>query len=236
MFFSSMGPTSIQKNWDVVADENFLSLQGSASTMLECLQNAENEAMDPPAPGLPVSHRVKGRAGWPCVEIDCNFLENALQMQGPHQLAKVMGCNLRTIRQCALEYGLADPAPPVFQTTHDADGAVSQSWHLSSTPAHSLIAEDLNTLDWLVRDVLQTFPHMGHQRLDGVLKARGYRIPREWLRESYVHVHGALARFTRPQIDRRTYYVPAPNSLWHHDRNHSMSVTYLGMASLMQRI
>ena len=64
----------------MVADDNFLSLQGSASTMLECLQNTENEAMDPPAPGLPVSHQVKGRVGWPCVEINHSFLENALQM------------------------------------------------------------------------------------------------------------------------------------------------------------
>ena len=204
--------------------------------MLECLQNTENEAMDPPAPGLPVSHRVKGRVGWPCVEINHNFLENALQMQGPHQLVKVMGCNPRTIRQRALEYSLADPMPPVFQTTHDANGVVSRSWHLSSTPACSLIAEDPNTLDRLVRDVLQTFPHMGHQKLNGVLKARGYCIPREWLRESYVCIHGTLAHFARPQIERRTYYVPAPNSLWHHDGNHSTSITYSGMASLMQRI
>ena len=157
-------------------------------------------------------------------------------MRGPHQLAKVMGYNPRTIRWHALEYGLADPMPPVFQTTHDADGAVSRLWHLSSTPARSLITEDPNALNRLVRDVLQTFPCMGRQKLDGVLKARGYRIPREWLRESYVRVHGALARFARPQIERRTYYVPAPNSLWHHDRNHSMSITYSGMASLMQRI
>ena len=107
-------------------------------------------------------------------------------MQGPHQLVKVMGCNPRTIRWRALEYGLADPAPPVFQTTHDADGAVSRLWHSSSTPARSLIAEDPNALDRLVRDVLQTFPCMGRQKLDGVLKARGYHIPRERLRESYI--------------------------------------------------
>ena len=182
--------------------------------------------------GLPVSRRVKGRVGRPRVEIDRNYLETALQVRGPHQLAKVMGCNPRTIRRRALEYGLADPAPPVFQTTQDPDGTVSRSWYSSSTPARSLIAEDPNALDDVVRGVLQTFPRMGRQKLDGVLKARGYRIPRERLRESYVRVHGAPARFARPQIERRTYYVPAPNSLWHHDGNHSTWLTYAGLRSL----
>ena len=81
----------------MVADDDFLLLQGSASTMFQCLQNVENKAMDPPAPGLAVSCQVKGKAGQPWVEIDCNFLENALQMRGPHQLVKVMGRNPRTI-------------------------------------------------------------------------------------------------------------------------------------------
>jgi hypothetical protein len=175
---------------------------------------------------------VKGRAGQPQVEIDCNFLENALQMRGPHQLAKVMGCNPRTIQWHALEYGLADPTPPVFQTTHDTNGTVSRLWHSSSTPARSLIAEDPNALDHLVQGVLQTFPCMGRQKLNGVLKARGYRIPRERLRESYVCVHGAPACFARPQIERRTYYVPAPNSLWHHDGNHSTWMTFTGLSTL----
>ena len=200
--------------------------------MLECLQNAENEAMGPPAPGLPVSHRVKARAGRPRVEINRNYLEDALQIRGPHQLAKVLGCNPRTIRRCALEYGLADPAAPVFQITHNADGTMSRTWHSSSTPARSLIAEDPNALDDIVQSVLQTFPRMGRQKLNGVLKARGYRIPRERLRESYVRVHGAPARFARPQIERRTYYVPAPNSLWHHDGNHSTWLTYAARRSL----
>ena len=220
------------QNRDVIADNDFLSLQVSASTMLECLQNAENEATDPPAPGLPVSRRVKGRVGRPRVEIDKNYLEAALQVRGPHQLANVLGCNPRTIRRRALEYGLADPAPPVFQTTRDPDGTVSQSWFSSSTPARSLIAEDPNALDDVVGDVLLTFPQMGRQKLDGVLKARGYRIPRERLRESYVRVHGAPARFAKPRIERRTYYVPAPNSLWHHDGNHSTWLAYPGRCSL----
>ena len=189
--------------------------------MIECLLTAENEAMDPPAPGLQVSHRVKGRVGRPRVEIDRNFLENALQVRGPSQLGMVMKCSPRTIRRRALEYGLSHEGPPVFQTVPNPDGTVSQTWFSSSTPARSTIAEDPDALDDLVSSVLHTFPNVGRQKLDGMLKARGYRIPRERLRESYVRVHGAPARFARPQIERRSYYVPAPNSLWHHDGNHS---------------
>jgi hypothetical protein len=201
--------------------DDYRSLQDSVSKMIECLRTAEIEAMDPPAPGLQVSNRVKGRVGRPRVEIDKNFLENALKVRGPHQLAKVMKCSPRTIRRRALEYGLVDEAPPVFQTFQNPDGTVSQTWHSSSTPSHSAVAEDPDALDELVRAVLHTFPNVGRQKLDGMLKARDYSIPREKLRESYVRVHGAPARFARPQIERRSYYVPAPNSLWHHDGNHS---------------
>ena len=35
--------------------------------MLECLCTTENQAMDPPVPGLQVSQRVKGRVGQPHV-------------------------------------------------------------------------------------------------------------------------------------------------------------------------
>jgi hypothetical protein len=170
--------------------------------MIECLLTAENEAMDPPAPGLQVSHRVKGRVGRPWVEIDRNFLESTLQVRGPHQLGMVMKCSPRTIRRRALEFGLTQEAPPVFQMVPNLDGTVSQMWFSSSTPARSAVAEDPDALDRLVRSVLHTFPNFGRQKLDGILKARGYHIPRERLQESYVHVHGSLARFARPQIER----------------------------------
>ena len=205
----------------MIPENDFLSLENSVATMLECLGNAENEAMDPPAPGLQVSQRVKGSVGRPRVEIDKNYLQSALQVRGTHQLANVMKCSPRTIRRRALEYGIADPAPPVFQTIPNADGTVSRHWFSSSTPARSPVADDPIALDAVVRAALHTFPNMGRQKLDGVLKARGYHIPRERLRESYVWVHGAPARFARPLIQRRSYYVPAPNSLWHHDGNHS---------------
>lgn len=193
--------------------------------MIECLRTAENEAMDPPAPGVQVSCRVKGRVGRPRVEIDRNYLGSVLQVGGPSKLAKVMKCHPRTVRRRALEYGLSEPAPPVFQTNRNPDGTVSRTWFSSSTPARSAVADDPNAIDELVGAVLHTFPNMGRQKLDGILKAQGYRIPRERLRESYVRVHGAPARFARPQIERRSYYVPAPNSLWHHDGNHSKLIT-----------
>ena len=145
----------------MISYNDFVSLQESVTTMLECIQTAENEAMDPPAPGLQVSCRVKGPVGRPCIEINKNYLESALQLQGPHQLAKVMKCNARTIRRRALEYGLVDPAPPVFQNVENPDGTVSQSWFSSSMPTCSGIAEEPNALDDIVKAVLQTFPNMG---------------------------------------------------------------------------
>lgn len=216
---------------DQIAVEDYQSLQESVSTMLGCLRTAEDKAMDPPAPGLQVSRRVKGKVGRPRVEIDRNFLENMLQMGGPYKMSKLLKCHGRTVRRRVLEYGLRERAPPVFQTVPNDDGTMSQTWLSSSTPARSAVADDPDALDQLVRSVLHTFPKIGRQKLDGMLKSRNYRIPMERLRESYLRVHGAPARFARPQIERRTYWVPAPNSLWHHDGNHSeflnLKVTFL---------
>ena len=154
-----------------MAVDDYVSLEESVSKMIECLRTTEKEAMDPPAPGVQVSRRVKGRVGRPRVEIDRNFLGSALQVGGPYKLAKVMKCHPRTIRRRAIEYGLSDPAPPVFRIDHNPDGTVSQTWLSSSTLARSTVADDPNALDGLVRAVLNTFPNMGQQKLDGVLKA-----------------------------------------------------------------
>jgi hypothetical protein len=144
-----------------MAVEDYMSLEESVSKMIECLHTAENEAMDPPAPGVQVSRRVKGRVGWPHVEIDRNFLGSVLQVGGPYKLAKVMKCHPRTIRRRAIEYGLSDTVPPVFRTDHNPDGTVSQTWLSSFTPARSTVADDPNMLDGLVCAVLHTFPNMG---------------------------------------------------------------------------
>ena len=44
-----------------MAVDDYMSLEESVSKMIECLHTAEKEAMDPPAPSVQVSHRVKGR-------------------------------------------------------------------------------------------------------------------------------------------------------------------------------
>ena len=153
-----------------------MSLEESVSKMIECLRTAEKEAMDPPAPGVQVSHRVKGRVGRPHVEIDRNFLGSALQVGGPYKLAKVMKCHPRTIRRQAIEYGLSDPVPPVFRIDQNPNGTVSQTWLSSSTPARSTVADDPNTLDGLVRTVLHTVTthglnvmHSGHVGPPGII-------------------------------------------------------------------
>ncbi|KAM6489023.1 hypothetical protein JOM56_015535, partial [Amanita muscaria] len=79
-------------------------------------------------------------------------------------------------------------------------------------------------LDSLVASVLATFPGHGRSKLDGVLRARGFQIPRNRLTASITRVSGPSPRFTHRTIERRGYYVPAVNSLWHHDGNHGMSV------------
>jgi hypothetical protein len=56
----------------------------------------------------------------------------------------------------------------------------------------------------------------------GALRAHGHHVSRRHIEESYLRVHGAPAGFGHRRIERRNYWVPAVNSLWHHDGHHGM--------------
>lgn len=59
--------------------------------------------------------------------------------------------------------------------------------------------------------------------LMGAMRFNGFNVPERHVRESITCVSGAPSQFFGShRIHRRKYYVPAPNSLWHHDGQHGM--------------
>lgn len=195
--------------------------------MLAALDSATQARAEPPtrsgaSPSVAVvSERIKtGRRGRPRVEIDPTFLEVALDLRGPTQLGKVFHCHSRTVRRRALEHGLVAPGPPVRTSTVAADGTTTTTYASSSRPVSSMSDAEL---DEEIRFVLSVFPTFGNRMIRGRLKAAGHNVPRERIKASRIRIQGAPASFgTRPRIVRRTYYVPGPLALVHHDGQHGM--------------
>ena len=77
-------------------------------------------------------------------------------------------------------------------------------------------------LDATVNDIIAYFPNVGCKRLSGLLLGRGLRIQQSRIRECMrrVNPEGVLLRALELRlIQRRSYYVQGPLSLWHIDGN-----------------
>ena len=192
--------------------------------MIAHLEQAATISSDPPdAPTIETTHIIHtGQRGRPRIEINRDILATALEMRGPALLADVFGTSARTVRRRAIEYGLAEPGPPVFLQYQTEDGS-THCYHTSTTAAMSDLSDE--ALDAIPRQIIETFPNFGRRMIDGHLKSLGYRVPRSRVQESYLQVHGApAASFGARRIERRVYSVPGPNSLWHHDGQHGMFI------------
>lgn len=78
-------------------------------------------------------------------------------------------------------------------------------------------------LDELVIRYKQNHPHDGERMLIGYLRSQNVHLPRSQIRECIHRVDpsGVRARSMKV-IQRRSYYVKGPNSVWHMDGNHKL--------------
>lgn len=90
----------------------------------------------------------------------------------------------------------------------------------SYTGPLSTISDD--DLDDLIIRLRTHYRRAGISMLDGMLRRLGYPVPRERIRQSLLRVEPVHRVFDRIRIRRRTYNVPGPNALWHHDGQHGM--------------
>lgn len=194
-------------------------LQTNIAALISLLDDACHQSLDPPTQSqLVISGRhTTGRRGRPRIEVDRGFLEQALDLRGPTQIAPVVKCSARTIRRRALEHGLAQPGNPVFIHTVQEDGTHTRI-HTSTTRQVSNISDE--HLDQLMSELLEIFPNMGRSLIFGRFKSIGYHVPIQRITASYLRVHGTAGSFGVRAIHRRVYSVAGANSLWHHDGQH----------------
>ena len=102
---------------------------------------------------------------------------------------------------------------------------------LSVSSQYSSLSD--SELDRLVCTIQDQYPLCGYRMMIGHLRALGHRLQENRVRNSMIRTDpdGVMSRWIT-SIRRRSYSVPAPNSLWHIDGNHrlirySMSSFYL---------
>ena len=123
-------------------------MESSLQSMIHHLDQALTISSDPPNhPPIQTTHLVHtGERGRPRIEIDHDMLATALDMRRTGDLVDVFGVSARTIRQRALDYGLAEPGEPVF-ATYQAEDGTEHHYHTSSTaPMSDLSDNDLDNI------------------------------------------------------------------------------------------
>ena len=169
--------------------------------MVRLLDEAEVQSIDPPtSPPPSLSHlNHTGAPGRPRIEIDPDVLSRTLALEPKTTLANILGCSARTIRRRQQEVERQTGVP-----------LATQRQALSN-----------DELDPIIKRILGEFPHYGRSMLVGAMTFHGYNVPESRIRESISRVCGAPSHFFGSRrIHRRKYYVPAANSLWHHDGQH----------------
>jgi hypothetical protein len=195
-------------------------IRDNVSDMISCLEEAGTEEPNPShMVRLTVLHRVSPtlrKGGRPRLVLDQDYLQRVLRSRGPAAIARAVGCSARTVRRRIRELNLVPPGQPVFAphtgTRIESDG-------LRPTRHAPLSDEDL---DYLVFSVLQIFPNYGRSMVAGQLASEGLVISRSRITRSLRRVRGVPLSYGRRKVNRKKYWVPAVNSLWHHDGQHGM--------------
>lgn len=167
-----------------------------------------------------------GQRGRPRIAIDPHALTILAEGRATNpDLAKAFKCSARTIRRRKLDQELSEPGPPVYTQQFNMDGTTTHVY----APGRSSDLSKLTDaqLDAIMLQIYTQFPTFGRTMIDGYLMQLGERVPRRRVKESYERVVGPSVRqFAQRRLWRRTYSVPGPNSLWHHDGQHGMSVLF----------
>ena len=78
-------------------------------------------------------------------------------------------------------------------------------------------------LDLLIRNIKQKHPAAGEVIVAGYLRAMDLKVQRARLRNSlYLVDRDGIAQRRVHAIQRRQYYVPSPNFIWHLDGTHKL--------------
>ncbi|KAJ7621560.1 hypothetical protein DFH06DRAFT_1009844 [Mycena polygramma] len=183
-----------------------------------------------------------GAPGRPSVEINPDFLRWAYSLRSTASIARFLGLGRSVVRRALIEHGIAIPRQqpatlaaldnnnePTSVPTDEYLVNPEQATPPAAAPSVSSFTGPLSDIsddeldDLLIR--LRThFRRAGITMFDGMLRRLGHHVPRERIRQALIRVDPVQRVFQRITIRRRTYHVPGPNSLWHHDGQHGSSV------------
>lgn len=203
-------------------EEEYELIQRNMLLVKNDIQNIQHSAAELSNHGLPpcIQTIYTGRRGRPRLEIDEQFLRFAYQSRSISSIAGLLGVHRSTIRQALLTYGLAQPLESPFAngTSGGSDNLVSYTRPLSSISDGELDEE--------IRRMREQdgFNRAGVTVLHGMLLSNGLRLSRERIRRSLQRVDPEHRIFHAAPIRRRTYSVPGPNAIWHHDGQHGKSM------------
>ncbi|KAJ6552901.1 hypothetical protein B0H19DRAFT_899411, partial [Mycena capillaripes] len=192
--------TQLPQHSDVIPAAERQVMEVSVDAMIQALATAAVQLEDlPHGPAVQVTYQEPtGHRGRPRIEIDYNFLAYGLELRGPTGLAPVADVSSRTIRRRALEYGLVEPAAPVYtETIDEATGEVIRMYTSSTTGPVSMIADD--DLNQLMHLILEIFPTFGRRMIAGNLRGLGHRVPTSWirLRRWCIIIHAFIDGYSR---------------------------------------
>ena len=173
-----------------------------------------------PSP-VTVSEQVRtGKRGRPATKIDPIALQQLLELRGPENTGRLLGCSTRTVRRRALQLGLAQPSSAVFTDETQPDGSVSRTFHRPESVRSA--DEEVHAV---VSTVLETYPDMGREKMVAAVKTQGIAATRRQVEAALLALRGPSDSRKRKPIQRRVYSVPGSNHLWHHDGQHGLSFT-----------
>ncbi|KAL5537303.1 hypothetical protein ACEPAF_1126 [Sanghuangporus sanghuang] len=158
-----------------------------------------------------IEHIHTGRKGRPWVWIDPEFLRDAYQITSAQRIAAFLGVGRTVVRSHLLELGLAEPKENPF--TGNPSGIISYARRVSNVNDEEL--------DGPVRNVLEQHHHQGVAMLRRTLSSMGYVISEWQVRQSLRRLQPGRLSACAP-VTRRSYTVPGPNALWHHNGQHGL--------------
>lgn len=204
---------------------------------------AHRATVDQSHQGIPtvVEYVYTGRRGRPRIHIDPSFLQWAYTFRGTSGISDFLSVSRSTVRTSLLEYGIAEPGLDPFPVIDGEDQANGHDYNpLLPLEADTSLNQDLqeptnpsalssrtsgwsnDELDEGIIRIRVHFPKAGIAMLHGMLQTLGQHVPKERIRRSLLRVDPVRQVFERLRIKRRTYKVPGPNALWHHDGQHGM--------------
>ena len=82
---------------------------------------------------------------------------------------------------------------------------------------------DDEALEAVISDINRNHPHSGVAMIQGHLQSRGILVPRHKVRYALQHIDPINSTFRWGLVSqRRQYFVPGPQSLWHIDGHHAL--------------